>query len=174
MQQHSRYFVFQNSKTIIVYKHASLHINTISSLVASVAFRYSWNSQIIMTGKTNNSFNIRQLVIFHSVNRKSYRQIAAMLNLSKSTVEGIIKRFKQEDRIESIPQKGQPRKLDVTDQRKITRKIKVNPSLSAAKLADELLIEIEEGTSPKNTQSTEKRWSQRKSCSKKAICKGGK
>lgn len=124
MQQHSWYFVFQNSKAIIVYKHASLHINTISSLVASVAFRYSWNSQIIMTGKNNNSFNIRQLVIFHNANRKSYRQIAAMLNLSKSTVGGIIKRFKQEDRIESIPQKGQTRKLDVTDQRKITRKIK--------------------------------------------------
>lgn len=87
-----------------------------------------------------------------------------MLNLSKSTVGGIIKRFKQEDRIESIPQKGQPRKLDITNQRKIIRKIKINPSLSAPKLADELLIEIEEGTSANHTQSTEKRWSQRKSC----------
>lgn len=94
-----------------------------------------------------------------------------MLNLSKSTIEDTIKRFKQEDRIESIPQKGQSRKLDISDQRKIIRKIKVNPSLSALKLADELLIETEKGTSPNHTQSTEKRWSQRKSCSKKPFVK---
>lgn len=50
-----------------------------------------------------------------------------MLNLSKSTIEDIIKRFKQEDRIKFIPQKGQSRKLDISDQRKIIRKIKVNP-----------------------------------------------
>lgn len=58
-----------------------------------------------MTRINNTSFNIRQLVIFHNANRKSYRQIAAMLNLRKSTVGDIIKRFKQGDRIESIPKR---------------------------------------------------------------------
>lgn len=103
-----------------------------------------------MTRKDNTSFNIRQLVIFYNANRKSYRQIAAMLNLRKSTVGDIIKMFKQEDRIESIPQKGQPRKLDISDQRKIIRKIKVNPSLSASKLGDELLIETEKKVHPQS------------------------
>lgn len=64
-----------------------------------------------------------------------------MLNLSKSRVGDIIRKFQQEDRIESMLQKEQPKKLDIRDERKIIKKIKVNPSLSAPKLVDELLIE---------------------------------
>ncbi|KAK2579096.1 hypothetical protein KPH14_008495 [Odynerus spinipes] len=65
-----------------------------------------------------------------------------MLNVSKSTVADIVKRFKYEDRIDSIPQKGQPKKLDARDKRKLIRKIKKDPTLSAPKLAAELLNEV--------------------------------
>lgn len=94
-----------------------------------------------MPRKTNTSFDIRQLVIFHNEKGKSFRKIAAMLNISKSTVGDIVRRFKVEDRIDSIPQKGQPRKLDTRDKRKLLRKIKNDPTLSAPKLATELLNE---------------------------------
>lgn len=80
--------------------------------------------------------------------------------------------FKQEDHIKSIPQKGQPKKLDIRDERKIIRKIKVNPSLSAPKLADELLIETGKKVHPQTIHRTlKKRWLQRKSCLEKAIYK---
>lgn len=89
----------------------------------------------------NSSFDVRQLVIFHNAKGKSYRKIAAMLNISKSTVADIVRRFKREDRIDSIPQKGQPKKLDARDKRKLIRKIKKDLTLSAPKLAAELLNE---------------------------------
>lgn len=38
--------------------------------------------------------------------------------------------------------------MDISDQRKIIRKIKVNPSLNASKLVDELLIETEKKVHP--------------------------
>ncbi|XP_017796965.1 PREDICTED: uncharacterized protein LOC108578194 [Habropoda laboriosa] len=66
-----------------------------------------------------------------------------MLNISKSTVGDIIRRFKHEDRIESILQRGQPKKLE------IIRNIKKDPTLSAPKLADELLTETAKNVHPK-------------------------
>lgn len=86
----------------------------------------------------NTSFEIRQLVIFKHAKNFSVREIADELNLPKSTVYDIIKRFKREDRIESIPQAGQPEKLSDADKRFILRQVSKNPKLSAPKLATEL------------------------------------
>ena len=47
-----------------------------------------------------------------------------MLRLSKSTVRDIVRRYRDEDRIESIPQKGQPKKLTEREERSIRKKIK--------------------------------------------------
>ena len=49
----------------------------------------------------NISFHKRLLVIFHNVKGKSNSEIAAMLNISKSTVNDIANRSKREDCIES-------------------------------------------------------------------------
>ncbi|XP_076225080.1 uncharacterized protein LOC143174690 [Nomia melanderi] len=62
--------------------------------------------------------------------------------MSKSSVVYIVKRFEYEDRIDSIHQKGQPKKLDARDKRKLIRKIKKDPTLSKPKLAAEFLNEI--------------------------------
>ena len=96
-----------------------------------------------MGRKRNTSHNIRQLAIFHSAKGKSYREIAAMCNISKSTVgtSSIIRRFNCENRMESIPQKGQPKILDTRDKRNIIRKIKKDSTLSAPKLAVEIFNE---------------------------------
>lgn len=89
----------------------------------------------------NTSFNKRQLVIFHYEKGNSYREISNLLNLSKSTVADIVKKYIHEDRIDSISQKGRPKFLDSRDERKIIRKIKQNPGLSAPKLTAELFEE---------------------------------
>lgn len=89
----------------------------------------------------NTSFDVRQLVIFHREKGKFYREIGALLNLSKSTVADIIKSYNREDRIASIPQKRRPKILDDRDRRNIVRKIKKDPALSASKLSAELFEE---------------------------------
>lgn len=48
----------------------------------------------------NTSFEKGQLVIYHKEKSKIYRQIARMLQIPKSTVANIIKRYKDEDRID--------------------------------------------------------------------------
>lgn len=59
----------------------------------------------------------------------------------KSTVRDIIRKYNVEDRIDSIPQKGRLKLLDARDERKIIRKIKKDPGLSAPKLINELFKE---------------------------------
>ncbi len=59
----------------------------------------------------NSNFELRQLVIYHNAQGVSVRKIAEMLNICRSTVSDIIKRFKCEDRINSRKQSGRARKL---------------------------------------------------------------
>ena len=54
-----------------------------------------------MRSISNISFDKRLLVIFHNMKGKSNREIAAMLNIWKSTVNEIANRSKREDCIES-------------------------------------------------------------------------
>ena len=75
----------------------------------------------------NTTFDQRQLEIYHHEKRLKYTEIAKMLRLSKSTVGDIVRRYRDEDRIESIPQKGQPKKLTEREERSIRKKIKENP-----------------------------------------------
>ncbi|XP_076397962.1 uncharacterized protein LOC143266309 [Megachile rotundata] len=72
-------------------------------------------------------------------------------------LKDVYKTYKQEVQIESIPQKGQPKKLDIRDERKMIRKVKVNPSLSAPKLADELLMETGKKVHPQTIRKTLKK-----------------
>lgn len=73
----------------------------------------------------NTSFEIRQLVIYHKEKGTSYREIAKLLNVSKSPVADIVHRYIHEDRIDSIRQKGRPKLLDSREERKIVRRIKI-------------------------------------------------
>ena len=95
---------------------------------------------MVRKGK-NTSFDTRQLVIYNREKGKSYREIGTLLNLSKSTVADIIRRYNREDRIESVAQTGRPKLLDIRDKRKIIRKVNKDPKLSAPRLAAELFKE---------------------------------
>lgn len=94
----------------------------------------------------NTSFDLRQLVIYHNAKGKSYREITEMLKIPKSTVADIIKRFRDEDRIDSIPQKGRPKVLTNNSKRQIMRKVKADPKISAAKLITELTLNCSDQT----------------------------
>ncbi|XP_017760222.1 PREDICTED: uncharacterized protein LOC108550838 [Eufriesea mexicana] len=85
----------------------------------------------------NTSFDLRQLIIFHRGERKPYRDISSLLKISKSTVADIVRRFKDEDRIDFIPQSGRPAALTAREKRGMVRNIKANFRLSASKLAAE-------------------------------------
>lgn len=89
----------------------------------------------------NTTFEERQLVIFHHAKGKSHRKISQMLNISRTTVGDIIRRFENEDRIDSVPQSGRPRRLTQREERLVLRKVKRNPKLSAPKLAAAVLEE---------------------------------
>lgn len=72
----------------------------------------------------------------------SFRKLADKYQLPRSTVFGIVKRYKQNGRIEDA--KRAPRKpvLSERESREIVRKVKVNPFLSAPKLREEVKEEF--------------------------------
>lgn len=86
----------------------------------------------------NTSFDQRQLVIFHFAKGKTNREISELLNIPKSTVGDIIRRYKNEDRIDSVPQNGRPKILSQNDERYIMKKVKIDPRISAPKLKTDL------------------------------------
>ncbi|GBO19538.1 hypothetical protein AVEN_63962-1 [Araneus ventricosus] len=84
------------------------------------------------------TISFRKLILFHHSSGKSVRNISKLVNLSHSTVQYVIKRFKEENRIENKVRKGRPAKLAKRDQRFIIRKFVKNPRLSALKVSAEL------------------------------------
>lgn len=92
-----------------------------------------------MSGKCRNtSLEIRKLVIHHHTEGKSLNTTADIVKLPRSTCQYIIRRYVRENRVESIPQTGRPKKLSARHERYIVGKIKRNPRLSAPKLATEV------------------------------------
>ncbi|GBN43996.1 hypothetical protein AVEN_162041-1 [Araneus ventricosus] len=83
------------------------------------------------------TISIRKLIIFHHSSGKSVRNVAKLVNLYHSTGQYVIKRFKEENRIENKVRKGRPAKLTERDQRFIIRKFVKNPRLSALKVSAE-------------------------------------
>lgn len=86
----------------------------------------------------NTSFDKRQLVVYHHAIGKSGDKIAHLLNMPRSTVYDIIKRFQKEDRIDFKKPPGRPYKLSEQDKRFIGRSVAKNPKISAPKIATEL------------------------------------
>lgn len=87
----------------------------------------------------NTSFNLRQLIVFNRAQGKTYREIAHLFKVKKSTVYDVCKRFDHEGRLNSIPQKGRPRKLTPCDERFIMKEVKKNPTITASKLSSQFL-----------------------------------
>ncbi|GBN74525.1 hypothetical protein AVEN_245289-1 [Araneus ventricosus] len=98
------------------------------------------------------TISIRKLNIFHHNSGKSVRNIAKLVNLSHSTVQYVIKRFKEENRIENKVRKGRQAKLTKRDQRFIIRKFVKNPRLSALKISVEFNEKFPTSISPETVR----------------------
>ncbi|GBN02801.1 hypothetical protein AVEN_141011-1 [Araneus ventricosus] len=89
----------------------------------------------MVRSRKERTISIRKLIIFLHSSGKSVRYVAKLVNLSHSTGQYVIKRFKEENRIENKVRKGRPAMLTQRDQRFIIRKFVKNPSLSALKVS---------------------------------------
>ena len=85
------------------------------------------------TGQT--SIEIRKLIIQHSEEGKSVRDISKIVKISHSTVHNIIKRYKNLKTVENKPKVANNKIFTEAEERLLVRKVKANPFLSAPKLA---------------------------------------
>ncbi|GBM13242.1 hypothetical protein AVEN_214945-1 [Araneus ventricosus] len=103
-------------------------------------------------GHKETTISIRKLITFHHSSVKSVRNIAKLVNLSHSTVQYVLKRFKEENWIENKVRKGRPAKLTKRDQRFIIRKFVKNPRLSALKVSAEFNEKFSTSVSPETVR----------------------
>ncbi|GBN59294.1 hypothetical protein AVEN_128734-1 [Araneus ventricosus] len=98
------------------------------------------------------TISMRKLIIFHHSSGKSVRNVAKLVNLSHSTGQYTIKRFKEENRIENKVRKSRPAKLTERDQRFIIRKFVKNPRLSTLKVSAEFNEKFSTPISPETVR----------------------
>ncbi|GFQ77056.1 uncharacterized protein TNCT_344401 [Trichonephila clavata] len=81
------------------------------------------------------SIELRNLIIKHTEDGKSVREISEIVKRSHSMVHDIIKCYKTNNQVENKPKKAHNKIFTEADERYLVRKVKVNPFLSAPKLA---------------------------------------
>lgn len=86
------------------------------------------------------STDVRQLVVKYRNERKSFGEIAKLLNLSKSTVQTIFNNFENTNNFENKPRSGRPKKLSRRDVSFILKEVDNNPKVHATKLAQEVAL----------------------------------
>jgi len=69
------------------------------------------------------SLEQRKLVLQLHLEGKTYKETADTLEMKPNTVGDIVRRFKNEGRVEYIQQKGQPKKLTDREEAEIVRKV---------------------------------------------------
>ncbi|GFU80760.1 uncharacterized protein TNCV_514871 [Trichonephila clavipes] len=99
------------------------------------------------------SIELKKLIIKHTEDAKSVREISDIVKRSHSTVHVIIKRYKTNNQVENKPKKAHYKIFTESDERYLMRKVKVNPFLSAPKLA--IIAENELGKKASPSQQLE-------------------
>ncbi|GBN70434.1 hypothetical protein AVEN_199371-1 [Araneus ventricosus] len=102
------------------------------------------------------TISIRKLIIFHHSSGKSVRNVAKLVNLSHSTGQYVIKRFREENRIENKVRKGRAAKLTERDQGFIIRKFVKNPRLSVLKVSAEFNEKFSTPISPETVRRVQR------------------
>jgi len=105
----------------------------------------------------NSSLEQRKLVLQLHLEGKTYKETADLLEMKPNTVGDIVRRFKNEGRVEYIKQKGQPKKLTDREEAEIVRKVKKNPRLSAPELKAELFADHGKTVSAQTVRRTIKK-----------------
>ncbi|GFY21828.1 uncharacterized protein TNCV_1169721 [Trichonephila clavipes] len=94
------------------------------------------------------SIELRKLIIKQSEDGNSVREISEIVKRSHSTDHDIIKRNKTNNQVENKPKKAHNKIFTEPGERYLVRKVKVNPFLSAPKLAFIAENELGEKASP--------------------------
>lgn len=97
--------------------------------------------------KSETSVELRNLIINHHKNGKSLSEISVIVERSRSTVQYVVKRYKNENRIENLPRNVNRKILSKMDDRYILRQIKQNPKISAPKIASKVKIDLNKDVS---------------------------
>ena len=84
--------------------------------------------------KKDTSPEVCKLIVKFQEEGKFYREIGALVDLSKSTVGDILKRFSRDNTFVRRPQSGRPTVLNDRDKRLILRQVRSDPKISAPKL----------------------------------------
>lgn len=80
------------------------------------------------------SVELRQLIIKLNFESKTVREIAELVGRGKSTVQDIIKRYRDEFRLTNKSREGQSKLLSEREERSILKEIKQNPFKTAKDL----------------------------------------
>ncbi|GFW79023.1 HTH_Tnp_Tc3_2 domain-containing protein [Trichonephila clavipes] len=89
------------------------------------------------SSERDTSIHVRKFILRLFKKGKSYREIAKILGRSHSCVQKIIERFKSDGLIENKSGRGRKSILSDVAKRKVLKDIKIDPELSAVKLAAE-------------------------------------
>ncbi|GFX85835.1 HTH_Tnp_Tc3_2 domain-containing protein [Trichonephila clavipes] len=90
-----------------------------------------------MGPRRETSIDIRKFILRLFKKGKSYCEIAKIVGRSHSCVQKIIGRFKRDELIENKSGRGRKSILSVVAKRKVLKDIKIDPKISAVKLAAE-------------------------------------
>ena len=80
--------------------------------------------------KSYTSLEVRQIIVDRHKEGDSGRQIAKYLQIPRTTVQDVIRKFKERGHIETLEKPGRPRKTTEADDRKIVREVKKTPFIS--------------------------------------------
>ncbi|CAK9796240.1 Transposable element Tcb1 transposase [Anthophora quadrimaculata] len=96
--------------------------------------------------------SVKNLIIKHFEEGKSYRNIGKVLNLSCASVQNIIRKYKTYKTVENRPRTGRPKKLSRRDVSLILKEVEKNPKISAPKLAGSIAAVSGKHVHPKTVQ----------------------
>lgn len=98
------------------------------------------------------SISVRNLVINLRKEQKSYGEIAKTVNVSRSTVQTIIKNYNKKGNTENQPRSGRPKKLSRRDVSSILKEVSVDLKIIAPKLAEHIEKCFNKNVHPKTIQ----------------------
>lgn len=84
------------------------------------------------------SVDLRQKIINFHKSKHSYGDISKRLGIPRSTVQYVIKKFKQFGTVESLPGRGRKPKLSPRTVRKLVRDVDINPRIVVKDIAQDL------------------------------------
>lgn len=91
-----------------------------------------------MAKSRETTFEEREIIINLYKNGKSERNIAELCSKPRSTINSIIKKYKTSGTIFNKVRSGRPSKISDRLKTKIVRQIKINPKISAPKIAADI------------------------------------